>query len=197
MSEREYHQDLAQIIRLRYPATTAWDLPIAAHEFGHFAGPNYRTEDEPPRYHFLECLAKLKKVLRADEMPEQAENHIHEYFADLFAVWTLGPAYACTCILGRFDPSGYPFANPYTHPGDGHRAHAVLWALAQMDAENRETFKASFSDSIGRLEDHWQACLREANTSESVITAQERELRDDRIARALGRPDEALQARAL
>ena len=135
VSEREYYQNLAQIIRLRYPATTAWDLPVAAHEFGHFAGPNYWTEDKPPRCPFRDYLSQALKT----DPSEQSTNHINEYFADLFAVWALGPAYGCTCILGRFNPSGYPFADGYTHPGDGHRAHAILWALKQMDAENRKS----------------------------------------------------------
>jgi len=182
VSEREYYQDLAQIIRLRYPATTVWDLPVAAHEFGHFAGPNYQTEDKPPRFPFGDYLSKeVEKAVKDGELPKQAENHIQEYFADLFAVWALGPAYGCTCILGRFDPSQDPFAGSYTHPGDGHRAHAVLWALEQMDAENKRSFKPSFNDSIVRLRDHWQACLAAANPLESVITKKERELRDRRI----------------
>ena len=163
VSEREYYQDLAQIIRLRYPVTTIWDLPVAAHEFGHFAGPNYKTQDVPPRCPFE---IYLTQALENDPLPEQSANHINEYFADLFAVWTLGPAYGCTCILGRFNPSADPFKGTYSHPGDGHRAHAILWALDQMDAENKKNLEPSFGTSIALLKDHWQTCLREANASE-------------------------------
>jgi len=180
VSEREYYQDLAQIIRLRYPATTAWDLTVAAHEFGHFVGPNYWTNEKPPLCPFRDYL---KSALKKDPFPEMSENHIHEYFADLFAIWALGPAYACTCILGRFDPSVYPFAGSNTHPGDGHRAHAILWALEQMEAEDEADLKPSFAETTERLKAHWQACLAASNVSESVIPADERKLRDDRVTK--------------
>ncbi len=40
-------------------------------------------------------------------------RHVHELSADVFATYTLGPAYAFTCIVGRFDPSNAY----YTWPG--------------------------------------------------------------------------------
>ena len=36
LSTEEFFRDLAQIIRLRFPFSGIWDLPVAAHEFGHF-----------------------------------------------------------------------------------------------------------------------------------------------------------------
>ena len=35
LAELEYTGHHARIIGLRFPAASIWDLPIAAHEFGH------------------------------------------------------------------------------------------------------------------------------------------------------------------
>ena len=36
LSNSEYFDEMASIIRLRFPEVSIWNLPVAAHEFGHF-----------------------------------------------------------------------------------------------------------------------------------------------------------------
>ena len=107
LSDSEFITDPAQIIRIRFPVTSIWDLPVAAHEFGHLLGQGSRSPLQPR----IEALA----------YGYQERNWVHEHFADLFATYVLGPAFACTCLLTRFDPSMDPTVNSETHPSHGAR----------------------------------------------------------------------------
>ena len=62
---------IAQIIRVRFPATSIWDLPIAAHEFGHVVGQVMQTDG---------AIAGLIGGADRSMWP-----WIHEHFADIFA----------------------------------------------------------------------------------------------------------------
>ena len=117
LAESEYIGHRARIIRLRYPAASVWDLPIVAHEFGHVVASEGRPLD------FRE-LAKDNKV--DAELKE-------EHFADIFATYALGPAFACTTILHRFDPSNAHPAIEWTHPGDAKRVYCILETLRKME----------------------------------------------------------------
>ena len=116
LAESEYTGYRARIIRLRYPASI-WDLPIAAHEFGHVFASEVRPLD------FRE-LAKDKKV---------DAKLLEEHFADIFATYALGPAFACTMILHRFDPSNAHPAFEWSHPGDAKRVYCILETLRKME----------------------------------------------------------------
>src|SRR5262249_51406054 len=39
LADAEFYRDMADIIRLRFPGMNIWNLPVVAHEFGHYAGP--------------------------------------------------------------------------------------------------------------------------------------------------------------
>ena len=117
LAESEYTGHRARIIRLRYPAASVWDLPVVAHEFGHVVARDGRPLD------FRE-LAKVDKV--DAELKE-------EHYADIFATYALGPAFACTAILHRFDPSNAHPAIELTHPGDVKRVYCILETLRKME----------------------------------------------------------------
>ena len=88
-----------------------------AHEFGHVVVSAERLLD-------IGELAKGHQVL-----PSLLEEH----FADIFATYALGPAFACTMILHRFDPSKAHPALEFTHPGDAKRAYCILETLRRME----------------------------------------------------------------
>jgi hypothetical protein len=145
LSDSEFMGEPAQIIRLRFPVTAIWDLPVAAHEFGHLLGLRHEFE------------ATFKDL--APRNPER--NWVHEYFADVFATYVLGPAFACTCLLTRFDPAGDPNRSSDTHPSDGLRARAILWTLAEMERELGD-YVREMSSISELLSETWQACLSSA-----------------------------------
>ena len=62
LAEGEFFGEMAQIIRLRFPEVSIWNLPIAAHEFGHFVGPELKQPGPfgTFRYPFQEELRKSR-----------------------------------------------------------------------------------------------------------------------------------------
>ena len=139
LAESEFFGRSAQLVRLRYPAPSIWQLPIAVHELGHFCGPNW-----PPSRHgdpYEACMAQADLG---------HESFREEYFADLFAVFVLGIPYACACLLERFQPLQ---GDSKTHPADAKRALWILHGLElladQAEGESR------------RLGRGWSAKLRE------------------------------------
>ena len=117
LAEAEFFATASQIVRLRYPVASVWDLPVAAHEFGHFVGPRWPSSgmgEATPYQRFL------------DVENLGPPSHLGEYFADMFATFALGPAYVDSCLLRRFDPAAEGDAS---HPSDRERAEWILAGL--------------------------------------------------------------------
>jgi hypothetical protein len=118
VADAEYIGNSSRIIRLRYPATSIWDLPVVGHEFGHSFGPHWHVPDglDPyPRERFLNTASLGSRLVN------------DEYFCDAFATFILGPSYPAMCLLDRFDPTNTSDGD--THPSDVKRAWWVLRAL--------------------------------------------------------------------
>lgn len=154
LAEGEFFGEMAQIIRLRFPEVSIWNLPIAAHEFGHFVGPELKQPGPfgTFRYPFQEELK-----ISAQESP-QSWSFLHEYFADLFATYTLGPAFACTCILLRFDPMT-AFQDTGKHPGYAKRFYMIRKTLEKMNI-------GSYLGIVNYLDNVWQQSLKAAEIGE-------------------------------
>jgi hypothetical protein len=126
MAEGEFFTNLTEIIRLRFPEFSIWNLPIIGHEFGHFVAEELRKPDTSDLF---------VQILQGEGMHKPEEQDVrllHEQFADLFAAYALGLAFACTCILLHFDP-GTADRDGREHPADAKRAHFILQALDKMD----------------------------------------------------------------
>jgi hypothetical protein len=83
---------------------------------------------------------------------------MHELFADAFAVFLTGPAYACTCMLLRFDPA-VPNSDSGTHPSHLRRAYLMMSTLERMD---RAAGSAAYAGVLRQLKERWQASVAEA-----------------------------------
>ena len=153
--------DLAAVIRIRFADAGVWSLPLVGHEFGHFVAEEFRVRrrDRSYRYLFQEFVRSESRIA-----PSEAQ-HLHERFADLFAVYALGPAAAYASVLLRFDPSraGEPTAH---HPSDAERVHGMLRALTLMDGERRGA--PEYSRAIEQLGCTWAEGVRAAGTSEEL-----------------------------
>lgn len=179
LDEAELANRLTQIIRLRFPASI-WDLPFAAHEFGHFLGTRLADlhGDGPAVFPFRDMLAREVR----DSGHPYAANHLRELFSDLFATYTLGPAYACAGILGRFDPTQKTFGS-FTHPGDDARACAILRFLEQMDAR-REPYDRQYGTFLPDMKQAWADCRQ---------AVPEQDAREDYLVRINAWADELLE----
>jgi hypothetical protein len=161
--QEPFTKTLARIIRLRFPEWSIWSLPLAAHEYGHVVageldgvkqfvqGEVKRMLKDNPEY--IDAEERLRKD--ADDKQAQEDKNrlegprikqVNVLFADAFAIYTMGPAYACASVMLRFDPS-----NAYTEyperPPDAWRAFVVLATLKMM------SWQAAFPQSVQRVED--------------------------------------------
>lgn len=168
----EFYLDTAELIRIRYPEVSLWGLPAAAHEFGHYLGPElWEKIDGGKTYPFQELLRQADQKKPANWPLDHATewHHLHEHFADLFATYTLGPAFACCFILLRINPAE-AIRESATHPTHLARVHSILWLLDQMDNEAGALMQP-FRSMIEILQKLWRQGLTEAGLPDSLPPA--------------------------
>jgi hypothetical protein len=148
LNEGELFSNLAEMIRIRFPSAGVWDLPIAAHECGHFISTQAWERNRAGifRHAFQDFLDANK-----DEPESPPLYHLHEYFADVFAAFAVGPAYALSALLLRFDASR-PYEETDTHPNPAKRAYLILSTLKWMD---RKSIFPHFGGIIDMLSKLW------------------------------------------
>ena len=142
----EFFHDMSEIIRLRFPDSTIWSLPIACHEFGHFAEQRISERYAGQTRYPIQQILEQERFNDAKNIP-----FLRELFADLFATFALGPSYACTCILTRFDP-GQAYVDGDEHPSAAKRAYFILAALDKM---NKSEITRPYGHIIERLRAAW------------------------------------------
>ncbi len=109
----------------------------------------------------------------------RGELHVHERFADLFATYTAGPAYACTCILLRLD-AARAAESEWSHPSPNERAYWVLKVLERVVADSAGPL-GRYGDIVEQLREAWSGMCQAANSS--LITAEETKTVDVWFAR--------------
>jgi hypothetical protein len=152
LAEGEFFAGISDIIRIRFPQEDIWSLPIAAHELGHFIGPKIELKACGRTYKPLEEIIEREKAEGIEG------SFIKEYFADIFATYSMGPAYACACILSRFDP-WVADMDIEGHPSCAKRAYLIMNALDRV-SKTRDVWEdkpyGGISDSLKLI---WQRCL--------------------------------------
>jgi hypothetical protein len=112
----------ADIIRIRYPLSAVWDIPIAVHEFGHFISRRIQQKRADgstflPFEVQKAAVLEQKQAERPDAAQPAAANaqspaqraidwpiYMDELFADILATYAIGPAFAFSAVMLRFDP---------------------------------------------------------------------------------------------
>jgi len=156
LATEEFFRDLAQIIRLRFPFSGIWDLPVSAHEFGHFVAGRLNLALAGRHSLAFEVYKEDFKRQHAD-CGDEWMFYLEEYFADVFAAFSLGPAYACTCLLLRFDPAFAHREEDKRHPSYAKRAYGILQTLGRMNIEKDS--KGVFEAARDKLADWWKQQL--------------------------------------
>ena len=165
LADSEFFVPMTDIIRMRYPHFSIWNLPVLAHEFGHFVTP--RLQD---RLGSTDPIKDFRRKIRtqartgvppqaADDAEERALKHLDEFIADAFAVYAAGPAYACTCLLLRFEPAHADEDGP-DHPSDGRRAYLLLKLLETLSADYAKVGRFLQSAWAMNLEAAGRAAMR-------------------------------------
>jgi hypothetical protein len=152
LAPSDFFGELAQIVRVRFPDVSVWHLPVAAHEFGHFVGPRIAVDvvaDGLPttQHPFQEILKR-----RHGENPlAPGWQYAHEYFADMFATYALGPAFAYTCLVLRFDPVAASLPDGH-HPPAARRVELILRTLE----ESAKGPDAPYGGVVAGLRQRWR-----------------------------------------
>jgi hypothetical protein len=160
---------LARVIRLGFPEWTLWAVPLAAHEFGHVIADR------------LAETADLRPYMDQTIRNRYGQRYLDDLFADIFATYALGPAYACATILMRLDPRQAvedmqcrEGDEDYIRPAHAKRAYVVLDVLERVDAKN--PLYSAFSEVIERLREVWKAALMQVEHDGSLEKTQSKEL---------------------
>jgi hypothetical protein len=176
----------ARIIRLRFPEWTIWDLPLAAHELGRVAVAGIlgveRDEEDPTLQTLTTFVAEQREALiavdpelqkasqaggaaadeaaraAAAEASRAAQGRVRILLADAIATYTMGPAYACSAIMLRLDPT---VVAQRGQPSDRQRAHVILSMLRAMNEEAK--LPKPYSDVILMLEAAWKDTADRSN----------------------------------
>jgi hypothetical protein len=158
LDEGEYFNDLAAVIRLRFPDVSVWSLPVAAHEFGHYLGGTFEDSRD---------VELSSAFVRARAAGDATHAILHEQFADCFATYALGPAYPCMCVLQRFDPRTAGVAGDL-HPDAASRVALCLDVLTRMDRD--AGMLSPFSYIIRALGDTWDEMVLAATGERPALT---------------------------
>lgn len=145
LGRSEHFRRTSRAIRIRYPGASLWDLPVVAHELGHFVGPMLSDDRGFRVEHPLEELGD-----RLCGEDEQARSWLLELWADAFGAHMLGPAYGFTSAALGFDPLLAHVADD-THPSGAIRIRAITDTLRGLGNDG-EAWAAEQVESLwGRL----------------------------------------------
>ena len=127
---------LDSVVKLGFPEWSVWGIPLVAHEVGLALARDDRQTDVD------QLLGRwLEKASR---------DRLAELFADMFAAYTVGPAYGCALLLLRLHPHHDEDAGE-SEAKDVDRARLMLATLlADSDPET------GYRRSVNRLTTMWK-----------------------------------------
>lgn len=163
VADAEFFSGLSGIIRLRFSDLTPWHLPIAAHEFGHYVAQTMKDS----------TLASMKE--REQRNDQRYPAWLDEHFADLFAIYTLGPAFALSCAILRFAYAA-AFGSGKNHPSNVQRFWWILESLRMMDKTQNSKI-SSFASFAADLETTWSNTLSAAGQAGEIEDSDRTRLR--------------------
>jgi hypothetical protein len=175
--EEALNRTLGRIVRVPFPQWTIWTLPFTAHEYGHVVV----NEQEPLRQVFrkeVEARVADDAAAPSPEAAWRAQAHIGEFFADGFATYTLGPAYACAAVMTRFNPSA-GHATGGAAPTCAERAGIIFGMLRRMDAAEGGLMRP-YEKVVDHLEEAWRQVLARATAGSAPAAS------GDRLDRLVG-----------
>jgi hypothetical protein len=175
LADAAFFSDDRQIVRLRFPFCGVWGLPVAAHEFGHFAA--FRLGfGQGDKTRSLEFKSYLEDYLTNHaDLGREWRAYLEEFFADVFATFTMGPSYLFTSMLLQFAVSAANDATD-THPSYARRAYVMQSTLRRMNLEADSS--GDFDQVIQLLDKCWKTALDSANSPVALPPTEEERLSD-------------------
>lgn len=171
LGEGDFFADMTEIIRLHFPEFTIWNLPIVGHEFGHFVGRELRKriKDRKGQRDFIrEIIEQEGKQNSTEDEKKKEEDYLYEHLADIFATYSLGPAFAFTSILLKFNPNQNQDGK--SHPNNVKRVYIILKTLEKMNTLPGENQGIDYQHLIRQLRESWHVSLNELEESTTTIS---------------------------
>ena len=153
MGRAERYARASRVIEVRFPATMVWQLPVVAHELGHFVGPALVEDVGRRSEHPLDRL-----FAERGDGSEASWSWLQELFADAFATHLVGPAYAFTMAMVAFDPLT-ALVPTGTHPAPQHRIE-LMAAMLEAAEDDGARWAAA------QLRERWDGLLSSAEGTE-------------------------------
>lgn len=157
------------VIRIRFLDWSLWDLPLMAHEFGHLAALATPA--------FLNYQSRVSEQASEDHPNPDAtavsgysqarRRQLDEFFADIFATYTAGPAFACAVIVVQLNPlEAYLWRG--SHPSHHERVQVILQTLSRMNelTKRRVDDPGSYGTLLAQLEQGWNDAI---HTCQAVV----------------------------
>jgi hypothetical protein len=160
------------LVRLRFPDWSIWNLPVMAHEFGHIVALDtvefLKFHDSKVRY-VDGARPEALSVYAGSDATKWLSNrsyHLHELFADIFAVVVAGPAFVCSAVLQQFNPAD-AYVDRGTHPSHDERVKVMLDILGRLNqvAQRDPYDKGPYAEIIERLAGIWDSAVTNAAAS--------------------------------
>ena len=158
----------SEIVHHSFPDWSIWGLPLMAHEFGHItvpATPTFRTElaEELVNVTQYHPEAAQWKNDEAQAYINRRARHIEEFFADAFAVYCQGPAFAYNVLLLHLNPVEAYIARGF-HPTHAERVELILKVLSEMNQQQRsdDYDTGPFDGVIKRFQRWWSKGVERA-----------------------------------
>lgn len=145
------------LVRLRFPTESIWGLPLVVHEHGHHVGLTV-TELEGIGLHetVRSTIVEWADEEEAEYGDIAARSHLFELFADVYATWTIGPAYIAALTTLRLDPTS-AYDGTQRHPPPDVRVTSALSVLRAMDRPDE--LWHPYRSCITAIEQLWQSVI--------------------------------------
>ena len=150
----EYLTERTGVVRVRFPAESIWDLPFLAHEFAHVAEPYIKADDGESQF---EVVARF---LNENAANAQEQAFLREHYADMAAVYAVGPMYGWAFIFQQSDPtSAFDLEGGLqTHPSAAKRMHVILRTFELLD-ETEPGGGSVFAACRAQMAQLWETTL--------------------------------------
>ncbi len=159
------------LVQIRFPEVEIWSLPLLAHEFGHvtaLATPDFRLllDSLPSAMARQHPQADTWNDREFDRHVARRAIHLHEFFADAFAVYCQGPAFAYVAVALNFNPLEAHRPRG-AHPSHAERVEVIRRVMEAMNADAKaDPFDPGpYADVLGRIDSWWRTGLPEAQLS--------------------------------
>ena len=107
------------VVKVGFPEWTVWGIPLVAHE----VGLGFARSAEPD--------SQIHRMLEEHAQQGWTVPQLRVLFADAFAAYMMGPAYACAIILLRLQPHHHD-SDSSDEPSDVDRARLVLSIVGRL-----------------------------------------------------------------